>query len=376
MIKFIGLLITLFAGVMGVVHASYDSKKEGGFLKRISLSIPSKIMIALAIVGFLASFVDTVLSNRDTVRKEKMLKDAYESLLGVLSTAENIKTTLADKSSLIIKNTNLLETNTRNVAGQFASINYRYETMVRNYLSSIRYQLELRSGQDIAYHVKFDSSKFWILPRQVMRGSICKFYGFKSRLLLLYSDKINENLLNKLSTTSDFESLNSFVNLTNNEKLITWLADSSLHFNVITPANGIPPEIAILGSTSSMYTLILISLSNESSQGQIAIREERWNQYSDLSYHNYNDSVSTKVQKVGKVIVESQLVIVYDGPGINYRQIGTLKYGQVINVKARNGNWLRITSEVSDRSGRLHRSAATHNEVIDGWILAAYLSWR
>jgi hypothetical protein len=152
MFNYIGQLITFIATLIAVKGGTWDESKQG--IKKITLTGFASIILAL--LGIVTSFVITYQSDQESRMKSEQLSEA-------------------------VQNTKEANEKVKELEVQLLA----YKTI----LKEVRTESERQPQQVMAQYVPLDPGRIWHAPNLIYSGSIIKFYGFTSDLVLRYGNE-------------------------------------------------------------------------------------------------------------------------------------------------------------------------------------------
>lgn len=156
MFNYLGELIIFLAAVVAIKGGTWDKSKTG--IKR--LTVTGLITMVLALLGFVTSLVITWQSNQESKVKSMQITEA-------------------------VSNTREAKEKAKVLDEQLSTMEVQLEAY-KTILKAVRVESERQPQQVMAQYVPLEPGQIWRAPNLIYSGSIIKFYGFTSGLLLRY----------------------------------------------------------------------------------------------------------------------------------------------------------------------------------------------
>lgn len=149
MFNYLGQLIIFLAALVAIKGGTWDKSKTG--IKK--LTVTGLITIVLALIGFVTSLVVTHQSSQESKVKSMQLAEAVH--------------------------------NTQEANERVKALEVQLEAY-KTILKEVRAESERQPQQVMAQYVPLEPEQIWRAPNLIYPGSIIKFYGFTSNLVLRY----------------------------------------------------------------------------------------------------------------------------------------------------------------------------------------------
>lgn len=332
MIDYLGLLITFLATIIAIKGGTWDNNRKG--IQK--LTITGRIAVIIAFLGFIISIITT-----HQTKKESKLK--LKKLIKTLSYTEQIK--------IKVKN---LEKQLENATKREREIKEQLE-IYKDILQSIRGESERQPQVVMAQYVELGPYELYLAPNLLYGGSIIKFYGFRSKLLLVYGNRfLNPSIVRRLA--SEVRRRLSYEEISESNSFLFGNFNEGLHYHIIIPSIIGHSEIAVIGGSGIGMHWVLVNLSDRYCGGKVFVESTPRIRSHNWSWVEETISSINSIPLQSKVEINVNLLNLRKCPDTSCQIIGKLKYGEIYTVLEKKGLWLYISKNS-----------------IKGWVFGRYV---